>query len=391
MERTLYCSLGLLDRVQALEASDWRHYVFHKLDVIYINRAEVEKRFPELRLSQEDYSIEAILEYAESSISMSEEEYIMRDEGLMQENSSLVFFQTLRDSFGARQVRFVGNVEPSICENGAVCEDVVDDVEDYARMGIFSFDPYTDPNMGILQDHIYSTTTAYEHFSWSELLCKPLPTSNSAVIVDRYLFKSNQYGYGRSVFNVVELLKTIIPLKLKGPYSVSIVFEYEQLKGNNGHGELMKSLAEINNSIYHELKKCNRDVKLTFIAVKDPKQSKNPQKTWKQLHNHIHDRYVLTSYYWLFATGELSAENTNETASRWQNVQYMELLYGVGNKYQRIGTIPFIKITEYLNMLMDLIGSAPSDKYYLFRYDYKQKKIQRFSNVNLLRNPLLCK
>lgn len=228
-------------------------------------------------------------------------------------------------------------------------------------------------------------------FSWQSFLCHPLPPSNSAIIVDRYLFQSSEEypkAYKWGVNNVVDLLRKIIPNSFNGDYYVTLIFEQDQL----GDG-IENALNDINYLIRKNLSERleNKQFRLmiSFVAVKKPPKGKGPKtEAWKSLHNLIHDRTICTNYYVIDASGTLNVSGKEERASRWQKVQYHAILNGVDNDWQKLKSIPLITERKYLFKLFSFIKAAPSYTYQCYAYDFKEKRVVKCSE-NRIKNNLI--
>lgn len=164
-------------------------------------------------------------------------------------------------------------------------------------------------------------------------------------------------------------------------------------------------LQNICSAIYNNLK--YKKVSLDFIAVKNPNKRYNQparrysreewkslKRKWSKLHYHSHDRCVITNYYWIIATGELTISQEDvmthvEYASRRQHIGLYTLFHGVNNPDQNEDYIPFYAINSYLNDLYEFIRNAPSFSYMCLRYNSKDGKLTDINYPLLKRNHLI--
>lgn len=405
MERSIYCSTDLLRRSLGLDSTDWRKIVLKKLNAIYINSIDIKRQLPNGSFNELD-SIDRILDLSYQENTLTETEAIELDEGIS-EDPTLDFqrdLEDLRESFGERMLHIGEAPSDDEIIHGAICEEMITNPEEYLGRGIAIINPNKDPEISSYHDHLYDTTDPNESFSWSSFLCKPLPPSNSLVIIDRYLFETKKENIKKFYWgakNLVDLLKTTVPKSPVDTYPVVVIFEFDQLVGNpewKNYISIKECLSLINSFIYRQIKdfspKMAEKVRLSYIGIKDPKKGSSDKiNAWRNLHNHIHDRFVISSYYWISASGGLSVStggsDDNSNASRWQNVHYMEFLYGAGHPYQKLTALPLFKIMEYLNKLSELFEAAPSESYVGFFFNKSKKEFVTIEDDFHLRTPLL--
>ena len=189
MIRSLYCSFDTIQKVQSLDASDWRKTILHKLDSVFISSSELIEKISRIKLN-DHITLEEVINEAQSLFPLSEEEAIVQDDGAFidDEYEFIEYLEELLESFDDGIISFVQCATPELCECGAICEDVIEDKAFFNNKGIATLDINSDPEVQRFQDHLYDTTNPDECFSWRSFLAKPLPPSNSAVIIDRYLF-----------------------------------------------------------------------------------------------------------------------------------------------------------------------------------------------------------
>lgn len=400
MERALYSPLWVLERIRSFPASDWRKQLVcdpHTINVVSIGKHDL-SRLLQLDESIEEGTVRSIVRKFYNEYRPSREEMLLLEEGFCEKDELKIIqsLDSLCEMFGDERLKFCRNPQPEAYLNGIILQDEETDMINMKNKGMLVCDIDSDPDLTQLTDewHDLSDPDDDTPFSWESFLCQPLPPSNSALIIDRYLFQVKEgknggvkKGYYAGINNVVDLLKTIIPEDFEGQYFVTLVFEYNQL-GNC----ILDALNEINFKIRQNLQEriARRTFKLTlnYIAIKDPKNQESAKlSAWKNLHNLFHDRDVYTNYYWIFATGAINISAKDKHASRWQKVFYEAILHGANNPRQKLSSIPLYIEAKSLNKFYSFIKAAPSDSYQCFTYNYEDKKVN-YCEEQFVRNNL---
>lgn len=388
MERALYSSLRVLDRIRSFPASDWRKQLVcdpDTINVISIGKHEL-SRLLQLDESIEEGTVRSIVRKYYNTCHPSKDEMLLLEDGIY-ENEELMIIHTLDslcEMFGDERLKYCQNPQPEAYINGIILQDEETDLIDLKKKGILVYDVDAGPDLALLTDEWKDLSDPDDNapFSWDSFLCHPLPPSNSALIIDRYLFqvKEGKNGdvkkwYYAGINNVVDLLKVIIPNDFEGQYFVTLVFEYNQLGDH-----ILDALNEINYRIRQNLKERmaihKSKLTLSYIAIKDPKNQESAKlDAWKNLHNLFHDRDVYTNYYWVFATGALNVSAKDKHASRWQKVFYEAILHGVNNPRQKLSSIPLYIEAKSINKFYSFIKAAPFDSYQCFIYNNDDKRV----------------
>ena len=418
MNRTLHCSLIHLDHL--LGISDWRVDVVKGLKEIYCDVSEVRKRFP--RDCQIDCSDILLEDYLNQVQSLSKDKFSFEDfyrndetayedtsyeDGIRIDNGIESTVQKLRETAefcGSGKIRLVSELTYKPLINGATCSEIlsIDASNSFHNHGVYVIEE-NDRELRGLQRGWYDDpdpNIETNDYSWGEFLSKPLPTSNSVVITDRYILqakeKTPQLYLTAGVKQISEILNRIIPQDFSEVYYVTIVFEQNQIFGNDrwrNPRPVAECLKDISNSIVTNIS--YKNVQINYVAINDPKfaQWQPKKKAWRALHNHIHDRRIITNYYWILATGALNisvqeADSERKIASRFQHIELYSLFRGTENKDQKVSSIPFYKLDAYLKELVDFVKVAPTAAYVCYSYNSRLKQIKK-GNHNLIKNNLL--
>lgn len=384
MERDIHSSLSILERIRSLSIADWRRRLVCDPDSIhslFVDDVDISSLFCD-NPTTNDGTVRALIVEYNRLHPATEEESRLRDEGIFQNETErqIATLDCLCEMFGNLRFRHGRIQDYRALSNGFILLETRTKDYKLRDKGIAVCDLSSDKDFLEFTANWDDSSDPDDEraFSWQSFLCHPLPPSNSAIIVDRYLFqsrKTNKNAYIWGVNNVVDLLKKIIPDCFKGNYYVTILFEQNQL----GDG-IETILNDINHLIRRNLSErlsANQfRLIISFVAVRDPKGETNAKiKAWKDLHNLIHDRSVFTNYYVIDASGSLNVSGKDERASRWQKVQYKAILSGVDNPYQKPNSIPIITEKKFLYKLFSSIKAAPSEAYQCYAYNFKEKRV----------------
>lgn len=409
MIRSFYCPISLLERERLLDSRDWRKEIIRELDAVLISDDELRRRFPGIPFLEGESLDSIITNYNKNRQITSFSNYSKIQEGVGFDTEDYFLAQEeivsqldeLREEFGDR-LQHTNAISPESFVNGATCKSLSSEIS-IKEHGVFEFDDIDDLQVTALQRGWYEDpdpNIENNNFSWKEFLCNPLPPSNSVVITDRYILQAKEYDsqlyLKDGVKQIAEILNCIIPCDFKDIYYVTIVFEHNQLSGNTkwkNPKPITECLKEISINIYNELS--YKNIQINYVAIIDPKSVKwHPKKNeWKSLHNHSHDRRVITNYYWILATGALSVseqleESKEEKAARFQHVELYTLFRGTENRDQKIASIPFFKINDFLKELTLFIKTAPPAAYMCYTFNSKLKQIKK-GDERLIANNLL--
>lgn len=386
MKRSIYCSLSELQDLyeynNTCNPADWRPMILRNLDSVYALSDE--------KTSPSDES--TFISFADGSTS--------------QVGNPIAKISYLNEWLGERLTIVTGIEEifPQRFLNGALCKSVAPDLNALGRLGIEAIDDIDDKWVKSLREHWYEDTVQNKGFTWEAFFGNSLPASNSAVVVDRYLFFKMRNG----AFNVGSILNSIIPDDYDQQYNVTIVFELNSLEWRQEEKKkdkrkllpnklVKKDIEDINligkiicQAVHH-----NKQVCLDFIAVLDPKEKEDKMGRdasyfkWANLHNATHDRRIITNNYLVMATQAISSscnKGGKILATYSQRIMFESLLSEVDNQRQKI--IPFFSIETQLRGLSDRLSRAPVDSYCCFHFDQENSQL-RDCGLDSLRNPLL--
>jgi len=462
MERSLFCSIDNLQDLRAHGASDWRYRILKSgITSIQVSKKDVTDKIPTVSLKEYGNLFDDVNGFLHANI-QTKQEFIDLEEGLAINPSIRSAHQifAMCQAYGESRVTYANELHFDNFINGAICKrGVYDNLSEFEKKGVFVIDTQADNELKSLQRGWYEDPIPdiSKPYSWSHFLGRPLPTSNSAIITDRYLFKADERTNGSFVNRegqLAGLLNQIIPDDFDDEYHITYLFEYDQLcdpnllrrfdklceqenkiraqKESETDGRVLQELDErikqtihqreelkvqikdsavqylqnICTAIYNDLK--YKKVSLDFIAVRNPQKIYNQptqrysreewkslKRKWSKLHYHSHDRCVITNYYWIIATGELTVSQEDlkthvEYASRRQHIGLYTLFHGVNNPDQNEDYIPFYAINSYLRDLYEFIQIAPSFSYMCLRYNSKDGKLIDINYPLLKRNHLIA-
>lgn len=387
MGRPLHCSINHLCRLREYSYDDWRVvYVKNHINQILCDDSDVKSLFPgqvsvdstdlllidylkqiqsSCNINQATYSFEAF--YAEDEVGYELEDKLAPKDEI---KAVLKDLQEIAEFCGAGKIKIVSKLNPEDLINGATSSSSLtpEKIDDFYNHGVYVINA-GDEELEDLQRGWYDNPKPDKQnpYSWSEFLCRPLPTSNSALLADRYLFQNGSEI--ECAKQVSTLLNGIIPKHFQGDYHVTILFEVDQLYDK----ELLKTLKDTSdewnkadkqfngikdpqeknkakNAYFQHIKEIKKrrydtkdkmtkfikerlgricqniisdlsfkNVKLDFIAIKDfgpysyNRFEEKPltgwdffNSKWCELDYFTHDRLVITNYFWISATGALA-------------------------------------------------------------------------------------
>ena len=463
MERSLFCSIDNLQNLRVHGASDWRYRILKNgITTIQVSKKDVSDRIPSASLKDCGNLFDDVNGFLHANI-QTKQEFLDLEEGLIIDPSlrSAYLLLSMCQAYGESRVIYAKELYLDNFINGAICNQGYsdDNLSEFEKKGVFVIDTHADKELKSLQRGWYEDPIpdVSKPYSWSHFLGRPLPTSNSVLITDRYLFKADERTNGSFVNcenQLASLLNQIIPEGFNDEYHITFLFEYDQLCDSNliskydklceqedkirkhkeaeidgmaiheldekikqykhQREELKKQIK--NNAVQHLQNICSaiyyvlnyKKVCFDFIAVRNPNKSYNqpaqryPREEWKslkrkwsRLHYHSHDRCIITNYYWIIATGELTISQEDlmthvEYASRRQHIGLYTLFHGVNNPDQNEDYIPFYAINTYLSDLYEYMRSAPSFSYMCLRYSSEAGKLTEINYPLLKRNHLIA-
>lgn len=414
MERSLHCSIHNLFRIheEDVNGADWMSEIItNKLKLIYCNLTEVQAMFPQkFLINSSNILLDDYLDQVQQFLSINQttlsfDEYYKRDEvGYDLENEDCDLLQDdgieaaelrlrrISEFCGSGKLTLVSSASFQSLINGAISSSSlsVETSDSFITRGIYVIDDNNDKNLRDLQRTWYDDPIpdSEKPYSWGEFIWRPIPTSNSVVITDRYLFQNS--GKADGAKQVSDLLNCLIPRSFQGDYYVTILFEYDTMYKKN-HLRVLKESNELWNkasSTISDAKKKIKDkekadaiikqqkqiikqiilqrkevksdilkgvkerlsivckkickelhhksVKIDFIAVRDFNQYNRPEdfypdlnflsSKWQHFDYFTHDRLVISNYFWISATGALAVtREDNKTHEELARRQHIAL------------------------------------------------------------------
>ena len=383
MKRSLYCSLTSLKELCEKERTSWQFSLLPSLNCIY---ADYKSEEQDATLPDEDT-------------------YVAMFDGTSH-SSLLSELNLLSQQIGNSNIRLVNNVlmqriPYTEFSNGAISRNVLPLGWNESLHGVITIDETNDPEMWKLRRSWHENLELNKPYSWKDFIKPNIPVSNSAVIIDRYLFvKTGKRG----PINVAKILNLLIPDEFEGVYTVTIFFEFDQVLGEITTPDklkkydISKALGVINNTIYNNLSRQNfQRVRIEYVAIMNPENFRfhNRIQEWKELYYQTHDRKIITNYYKISASNGIAASKLNdqkeEVASFNQTISFESLLHGVDNPDQKIKDIPYYEVPLLLFRLFQSLKDAPSDSYscYYALESNPHKVIKCERSWQIIQNPLL--
>ncbi len=171
---------------------------------------------------------------------------------------------------------------------------------------------------------------------WKEIFreYQKLP-SNAIVIADRYVFQKSNSG----LENVIEILDAVMPIKSLG-YEVTIITSYYYIDSANRNDKIFKAFKEVAKTLLTEIQKLRKyPILINFIGA----------STGSKLYESIHDRHILSNYYYVDFTYNIDASKDGES----KHPQSLEIksIYCNGTEYRGDG--PRICREDILDELID--------------------------------------
>ena len=390
MERSLHFSLNVLRGILHLGSTDWRKWIItsypNTIVAVYVDTNDIRAFLNGQTIDDEGTITSIVKKYYKPT----REQWDILEAGRRCEDdviNNLHDLKQLVESIGSDRFLYVKDIKPQLFYNSVFVREKCDEYSLLRNKGIAvcSLNSNTGLQELIASWFDSSDPEGKEDFCWSSFLRNPLPPSNSAVIVDRYLFGRGRNSY--SINNISDLLKAIIPNSFEGHYFVTCLFEADQVGD-----DIEKSLNYVNKGIRENLFSLlggKLKLHVNFIAVKKaPERKKGEEEdpkieAWQNLDYLIHDRCVFTNYYWISATGAIKVSGSNGRAYRWQIIDYKAILTGIDNAFQKKQSLPLFIEGKFFYKLFSFIKAAPSYSYKCYSYNYDEKRITECVNKEL--------
>lgn len=214
MARTFHCSYNTLKTICEGEPS-WRLKVLQSFDSIHVKE---DKDYPPL--SEEDY-----IRMTRGDISAPE--YI---------GDIRADLDTLQKQYNLPRTRLSSCMDIHDIDrhaNDVVMAETLNDLEDFPPSGIIIL---SKTDFLQLKRRWDDRTYKDDAFCWNTFFTRTIPTSNSIMIIDRYLFQSfpncrDKY-LEEGTMNAADILYKAIPNDFKGEYRVLFVFDRKQIETN---------------------------------------------------------------------------------------------------------------------------------------------------------------
>lgn len=372
MERAFYCKYDSL-RHYCEDENSWQFSFLKSLPSIHVQTAE-EVRVPK-----------------------SFEEYKDMDEG--RSGGALATIENFKDKLNCPIIPI--NDSLSI-EYGSIANCIFDGISIPKEVRDFCGVEVLDNSFAPLQRHWFQNVDKGSHFTWDSFFKQgKIPSSNSVIIMDRYLLKvginkrKDHKGettetilewYKRGGKNIAEILKAIIPQSFSGTYNVLVVFDDKQIEKMTQSKEFIpveEALTIVSRFVQSKLalKNC-QGVNLEFLAIHDglseqelPKGINEDEKMThfylKELYKLTHDRRLITNYYMVNATHGWDATDKS-TSTETQTFYFDAILSGMGNPDQMDylkKSIPINYVQSFINSFVQQLSLAKVSSYKCFRFE----------------------
>lgn len=204
-------------------------------------------------------------------------------------------------------------------------------------------------------------------FDWTDVFSGGVPISNSAIFIDRYMFKNIAQG----AINIKQILQCMVRRTFEGEFRTLIIFDKGQTE--NQETTLSDAIAQIDSIIRSGLSKKSCSLRIEYLAVWDSTRINGfwSDPVQHSLYNKTHDRIIYTNYYTISATKALNATRKQKdrkiiVATNDQKITYMSILNGVGKKNQRPDFLPIKSDKEMLARFITPLDKISDDKILCF-------------------------
>lgn len=216
---------------------------------------------------------------------------------------------------------------------------------------------------------------------WTKVLeyTKGIP-ANAFVVLDKYLFKRDSGSNGYGINAAAEIIKMVLPASHKGDFCISFLVGKE-----NDNKIKLKDIAEwLQQKVDNEIKDKSYNVNVELVAYGYADKEKNPD-LWKAQAAYLHDRYVLSNYYFANATAGIIM---NEAVPKQQNLYVRPAYSGLGVvDPSDSGEFPVNRINRLIKGMRNFVECGQNLPKPYFEYFCNGKKC----DIKECRNPLLVK
>ena len=191
------------------------------------------------------------------------------------------------------------------------------------------------------------TTDANKPKTWEYFLKNIKVHYNSILIVDRYFFSSLQgESIEDSLYNLREILNSLLPPKRMFKFTVSIVFD--ERESDMTMQDLSKKANKVKKSIVGKT-----PFTLELISI-----NKDCYK-----YEDTHDRFIISNYFVINATHKIKAFRAGNKTLCAQKI-FFDYLYSNGIDDDDISSIPVVSQDRVINTLLDSLKTSKNEILY---------------------------
>lgn len=216
---------------------------------------------------------------------------------------------------------------------------------------------------------------------WTKVLkyTKGIP-ANAFVVLDKYLFKRDSGSNGYGINAAAEIIKMVLPASHKGDFHISFLVGDE-----NDNKIKLEDIAEwLQQKVDNEIKDKSYNVNVELVAYGSADKKKNPD-LWATQVAYLHDRYILSNYYFANATAGIIM---NEAVPKQQNLYVRPAYSGLGVvESSDFGEFPVNRINRLIKGMRNFVECGQNLPEPYFEYFCNGKKC----DIKECRNPLLVK
>lgn len=348
MARTFHCSYNTLKTICEGEPS-WRLKVLQSFDSIHVKE---DKDYPPL--SEEDY-----IRMTRGDISAPE--YI---------GDIRADLDTLQKQYNLPRTRLSSCMDIHDIDrhaNDVVMAETLNDLEDFPPSGIIIL---SKTDFLQLKRRWDDRTYKDDAFCWNTFFTRTIPTSNSIMIIDRYLFQSfpncrDKY-LEEGTMNAADILYKAIPNDFNGEYRILFVFDRKQIETNGNTLSISEAVKKIDLELRTSLRKKPCNLRIEYLVVWDSKfQGKSLIN--REQHDFFldtHDRIILSNYYEITATHAFAAsrDKFRKKATHTQKIAFRTFFDGIDQPDQKFEFIPIKGETKMLKRFVKDLNKVPDDK-----------------------------
>lgn len=193
--------------------------------------------------------------------------------------------------------------------------------------------------------------------SWKDVLgddaCKY--PSNAMVIVDRNFWSDTNWSTDErcGIENLVDLLDTVLPKKLKCEYQVLVVYQHG-CRGKSAHRETEEDFLEEMEAHLNRLARSLRKypVSVKMLAVRKPPQQHYEQRH-RDLFNETHNRRIVTNYFVLKGEWSMAPFWKDKGPRGNQTISWDKCFAGVGERPRQ--DLPVYQMEEIIGCVKEIL------------------------------------